>query len=323
MYVPYIPNTSVVNLKIIFNNTELSLENLKKTVIPNIEIYNIEDCLINILKSNRTVTFNTVAYSKNDKKLYLYTDRELSIEDNLNSNTSGILEEIKKILIEDINDDDCISINEIINLNVKMKASYDSFKANSKSNLEHIIQGKYYKPKFEVYDFDYENSIMSIGINSFNKFEKIYFGKNENDIYIVKSDTYRANSILAMAKEELNKLFDEFVKYGSYTYESKRNIESVNSNFLVDINRFNVNVKVPTRNFQLNVNSNGSCFYSSKVSGAVDMFIINEKEILDKLYVKLEDCPTWIRKNINSDIKEYKETKDNTILSRILFPWMR
>ena len=83
MFVPVVPHTTVVNKTIVYSDTVLSLNdkgsNLKITTISNVEEFMLDDCLRIIFESNPNVIFNTVQYSKNDKKVYFYTDKEIDI----------------------------------------------------------------------------------------------------------------------------------------------------------------------------------------------------------------------------------------------------
>ncbi len=105
-------NTTVENKNIIYSDTILPLKNvgsnLKVTSISNVEEFSLENCLKKIFEANPNVVFNTIQYSKSDKKVYFYTNKEISKKawEDSKVNTykpltskSEILEEINKILL--------------------------------------------------------------------------------------------------------------------------------------------------------------------------------------------------------------------------------
>lgn len=74
-------HTTIINKTIVYSDTVLNLkdvgENIKLTTISDVGEYSFEKCIKTILDSNPNVTFNTIQYSKNDKKVYFYTNPEV------------------------------------------------------------------------------------------------------------------------------------------------------------------------------------------------------------------------------------------------------
>lgn len=71
-------NATVVNKTIVYSDTVLPLKdlgsNLKVSTISDVGEYSLERCLKIIFESNPNVVFNTIQYSKNDNKVYFYTN---------------------------------------------------------------------------------------------------------------------------------------------------------------------------------------------------------------------------------------------------------
>lgn len=309
--VPYVGHTTVINKTIVYSDTVLNLNNkgkdLKITSIKDINEYNLEECLKTIFESNSDVIFNTVQYSKNDKKVYFYTNKEISTkawEDSkttkylpLTSSTQ-ILEEIKHVLQSNrIKDTDCISIHDV-------------FEVCSKRKSNEIISKKMYQQKIEratnrdttLYSFDYDNNELSIGIWSINEYQKIIFSKNYGDLYIKRSETAFASNILAAASDFLSEAYDEALRFKDFNTQSKFNIDAINSNFLVHITKHGVDItdKVYLRyKFNLCRSSEYRSYRcecnSSKVNDAIRDY---ESEIFKKIFVKIEDCPKWMQQEL-------------------------
>ena len=128
--VPFVPHTTVINKTIVYSDTVLPLKdtgnNLKVTSISDVSEISLESCLKTIFESNPNVIFNTIQYSKNDKKVYFYTNQDITTKayeeskfTNYKPITSRteILEEVKNVLLtQNIKDNDCISLYDVLTL---------------------------------------------------------------------------------------------------------------------------------------------------------------------------------------------------------------
>ena len=136
MFIPIVPHTTVINKTIVYSDTVLNLkdlgDNIKVTSISDVDEFSFEFCLKKVFESNPGVTFNTIQYSKENKKIYFYTNNNISTkewEDSKKvylkplSSPGSILEEIKSVLNMEINkESDCISLYDVYNL---IKNKYD------------------------------------------------------------------------------------------------------------------------------------------------------------------------------------------------------
>ena len=75
----FIPITTRYEKNIIYSETVLDVKslgsNIKITSISNVSEYSLKKCLEIIFDSNKDVFFNTIQYSKENKKVYFYTDK--------------------------------------------------------------------------------------------------------------------------------------------------------------------------------------------------------------------------------------------------------
>ena len=86
MFIPVVPSsgrTTVINKTIVYSDTVLKLDNLGQNIsltsISNITESDFEKCIKCILSSNEDVIFNTIQYSKKEKKIYFYTNKKINI----------------------------------------------------------------------------------------------------------------------------------------------------------------------------------------------------------------------------------------------------
>lgn len=313
--VPFVPHTNVVNKTIVYSDTVLPLKdagcNLKVTSISNIEQTSLEDCLKIIFESNPNVIFITIQYSKNEKKVYFYTDTEISKkawEDSKIStytpltSSSEILEELKNVLLaEKNNEDDCISLYDVAKLMKTKNRQYDKTKKSYESYLNDIIENKYSNAKINIYNFDYENNELRIGFKYIgDDYDEISFSKYNGDLFLTKSESYRGKEVFTILCGSLSKLYDEFMEYKDFIKQSNYCFKSVNSKFLIGVSRYGVSmfVRNPSKramnDFELSSHSNSKGYYYDCNSNIVtSAFKGKEKEIFKRIFIKISDCPGW------------------------------
>lgn len=325
MFVPIVPvvphttHTTVVNKTIVYSDTVLPVKdlgnNLKVSTISDVSEYSLERCLQIIFESNPNVVFNTVQYSKNDKKVYFYTNQEITIREYEESkfikykpitSSSEILEETKSVLLaEKNNSSDCISLFDVAQLLKKLRHNYDMVEERYKSQFKSIIKNAFGdSSSIVIYDFDYKKKLLRIGFKRWSSgdYDEISFAKQNDDLYIVKSECWHDKEVFAALSSGLSKLYDELISFADYKDDAnaKYDTKSVNSSFGVDISHYGAGIFVKS---QGNSYSNNfklfSPSYDNKYSIECNSSIVNETfknkepEIFKRIFVKIDDCPEW------------------------------
>ena len=82
MIIPF--GIKVINENVVYSDTVLNLkelgEKLVVTCVDDVRNSKFEECIRLIFSENKDVVFNTVQYSRKNQKIYLYTDRAVSIK---------------------------------------------------------------------------------------------------------------------------------------------------------------------------------------------------------------------------------------------------
>ena len=152
-------NIKIVNKNIVYKDTVLPLkelgENIKITSISYVEEFWLESCLNKIFNSNPGVVFNTVQYSKKDKKVYFYANQNISTKawDDRHlvsykplSNSTSILEEIKRILLTENNfDANCVCLYDVAKLLRKRNYDMERIEEHYQSSLKNKCKTIYHK----------------------------------------------------------------------------------------------------------------------------------------------------------------------------------
>lgn len=308
-------NATVVNKTIVYSDTVLPLKdlgsNLKVSTISDVGEYSLERCLEIIFESNPNVVFNTIQYSKNDNKVYFYTNQEISTREYEESkftkykpitSRSEILEETKSILLtEKNNSSDCISLFDIAQLLKKMRHDYDMIEERYKSQFKSIIKNAFGdSSSIVIYDFDYKKKLLKIGFKRWcsRDYDEICFAKQNDDLYIVKSKSWCDKEVFAELSSGLSKLYDELISFADYKDDdnAKYNTKSVNSSFGVDISHYGAGIFVKSQgnDFELFSPSYDND-YSIECNSSIvnEAFKDKESEIFKRIFVKIDDCPVW------------------------------
>ena len=362
VFVPHVPivphsRTTVINKTIVYSDTVLPLkdvgENLKVTTICNVSESALESCLKKVFEANPGVVFNTVQYSKNNNKVYFYTDKNISTKEYEESkyyiykpitSSAEILKEIKTVLSQDKNvDSSCVSLFVVSNLlNLEEKKYKDVIK-NYEVRIKELLSAHNTKSELIIYDFDYDKEELRIGYGKY--YDKICFMKKDGDLYITKSESFYADDVLAIAGSELSNLYDEFLKFKKYKEESNYGFKAVNSNFLVNVSQYGVGILAKNpNNYFSNDFELQSYSYIDKIKCSCNSTAVlsaltgHEKEILKRIYVNINDCPLWMRtalqevrneqlsndRRIEEENKRLEEKKQKRLeFKRKIFPWLK
>lgn len=362
--VPFVPHTTVVNKTIVYSDTGLTLKdtgnNLIVTSIKDVSEHSLESCLKTIFESNPNVIFNTIQYSKNDKKVYFYTNQDITTKAYEESKFTSykpitsrteILEEVKKVLLSPKNkDNNCISLYDVLMVLKKLNNEYDSIEKRYKNRLDHMANTKMGDgSSVWFHDLDFEKKIVHISFKRYRSSDwaDIYFAKQNGDLYVVKSECYYTYRVFSALCSTLSEMYDELLKYADYKdYKyTKDDRKPVNSNFNVKISYHGVWISVKDfankhmnelKLFAPSYNSGYELDCNSSI--VKEAFNGKESEIFKRIFVKISDCPEWsqaklyeIRQNqlaeeqkIEDELRYREMRKEKRLaLTRKIFPFLK
>ena len=350
---PLVPNTTVINKTIVYSDTVLPLKdagnNLKVTSISNVSEASLESCLRTIFESNPNVIFNTIQYSKNDKKVYFYTNQDITTKayeeskfKNYKPITSRteILEEVKNVLLAQNNkDNDCISLYDVLMLLKKINNEYESVEKRYKNRFNYDVKERLGESRSVCYHgFDYEKNILHISFKYYSSsdYADMYFAKQNGDLYVVKSESCWTDEVFSALSSSLSEMYDELLKYADYMdYKFTKNARKpVNSNFNVKISHHGVWLTVEDfNNRYMNELELFAPSYKDSYELKCNSSIVNEAisgketEIFKRIFVKISDCPEWsqamlyeIRQN---QLAEEQRKQKRLELARKIFPFLK
>ena len=208
-----------------------------------------------------------------------------------------VLQELKSILEydEDENkDENSISLYDV--LKVMREKTEEEILLDRK--LEKIIREAYYPEKFYL-DIvkDYKNGVLIIR----GDLIKGTFIKQNGDLILKSNDYYPLQDILYKCGDAISKRYDEFMENTSFYRDrmTMTNVRSTNSSFRINSDDeflsfgdgmvFELKTTIEgKREYMLDCNSyNLASFFED-----------NEYELFNKIFVKIDYCPKWSRKDL-------------------------
>lgn len=185
--VPFIPNLKIANKKILYSDEELNVENksLEVTILEDITEDELHICIEDILSTNLDLEFDTIQYSKQTKKLYIYSNKKLRLDKEKKYKNSNIDlnyhmdRELTRLSIESPNyENDTISLWSVVDLIRKEKSMLKKIKQN--------------------YEEDFKKHLMSIGLDS----DSIYFSHYGDSIRLFENTSLAGGERINISEED-------------------------------------------------------------------------------------------------------------------------
>jgi len=228
------------------------------------------------------------------------------------SSPKEILEELKFILEAERNkDENSIAIYDVINL---VRAKRNECRSSDR-NLYHRISaltGLDYL--YLDIDYDSENRYLIVSYNC----DKMFFTKQNDDLILVKSECYKAKDILGKCGTEISERYDKFIQDISFYRDYMNNVQSTNSNFKINSDKYSVDIKY-NNSFTLSAMTYEHEYkYDCNSNNVTSVCRGKEDELFKRIFIMIDDCPEWTREKLYSIRKgqleeqeklEYKEMK--------------
>lgn len=346
MFIPKLnSSTKIVNETLVYCDTILNANylgnNIKVTEISNVGEYSLKNCIKTILDSNSSVIFNTIQYSKNEKKLYFYTNLEINTKawgeksQNLSNPLTSeieILREIKKVIeSSDCKRDDSVSLYDIYHLIKERRNEYEKVRGYFNDALRILLKCTLGNVNSCIYDFDYKNKNLKIGIKTFvsYNYEDIIITKKDGELVIVSSEFDDSEMILEIAGNLLSKFYDRMIEFTEINEQFSYDVQSVNSNFIVGISKHGVQItnKEFDSDFKLvNLSCDDTYEYKCNYIEVYNFLKNNENKLFKKIFIKLDDCPEWARAYLyvgrTANLTEYRmeeQKKEKREIKRVRY----
>lgn len=238
----------------------------------------------------------------------------------------AIIEEINKILSSDvvIKDDDCISLYDIANVIDEVRDKQRQVERYYDKYVEYGIRGAF------LSGFDYEKEALIIGNYLSKESKRVDVYKKGDEMIFDSQNELFKKDVINSASEIISKAYDELMKFKDSATQSHFKFHAINSDFLIDISWYGVDICVRSpynrfmNFFELRFNKYGYAQECDSIS-IVNAVKGNEAKIFKKIFVKIEDCPEWMRETLydvrQKELKEEEKKEKRLELKRKIFPW--
>jgi len=187
---------------------------------------------------------------------------------------------------------------------------YDIFKKNH--NLYNHL-------KFSFYDFDYLEERLIV--KEYDK--KMIFKKDAIGVYLENCESEAVRRFFILFKDELDKTYDDFMKFKDSKNNPSLRVRSVNTEFLVDV--FSYQVKCYLEKDDKEIFSVLSRCYADDYSGDFSkvryLYPLIEEEFFKRIYVKISDMPKWsqefLRKIREDEVEMLKRDERLKVMTKI------
>ena len=326
------------NINIIYSDNIIPFEetNQSKCVASfcGVSEWELEKCIKEIMDDNKEVIFNVIQYSKDDNRVFFYTDKPICIPNEYRKE-----KEVEKSLFSVVNDilrykddlnEELISLHNLLyvirGLDEKSKLDKNSLKYDVQMDIS--VRLGY--DKLELFDINYiDNSlVMLFKKDKKSDFKPITFIKENGELKVLKSDSEYAEDILLAARKTLTEYYDYCLNNKPYNIETVTNVETQQDRFLASISKGGVKAYYESINGELKIVSPVSPYIGEVITNDSATYkLVNENsdDVMRNLYVRISDCPSWCRqKAIEARIREVKEVvkqrKIDEVWSRMFTP---
>lgn len=328
MNIPYIKDAKIKDYEIKYKNDADTVSDEFKInkYQSSIEIININyllPCIETIIKNNLDAVYYAVSYEK--EIVYFYTDKKIDLsswtkEHDIQEKRELTLEALKNIVNSKdmLEDEDLISI-KFLNICIEnIRKAYDTDLQNLTDKIN-MLTGN----EIDYLGWENENNFFIEFNNQCLRFEK------DGDDFILKNSYIRYidlwDNILKLWNEVydyLLNIYNFFLKYNSFLtfcskdYFSFYKLKIVNSNDNLNFKFSDTNwilYKYYKKKNLLYISLENEHIIFDSNYFEIAKYVTEHKDILiDKLYVKISECPEWMQKELYN-LKKEQIYKNNMV----------
>lgn len=214
------------------------------------------------------------------------------------STSIEILEDVRELLQhEKCKDSECISLYDVYCVVAQQMNRYINLENDLVGYIENEMHDDFSigMQPYHVERIDYNNRRLIIERDG----DKVIFVKKDNDIFVEGATMVNAQTMLMVCGHKISNFIDYCMEYKNLFTQICNNIESVNSEFKINIESDNIclyqnGINSSINDFELIISTvfNSYDYYCSS-NDVIEIFKNNEKDIMKRIFIKIEDCPRW------------------------------
>ena len=231
----------------------------------------------------------------------------------MSSNELVILNELKKILVTDINkkNNNVVSLYDLSKLMNSKHIEYDNLTKKYQDYLSKKVSNDV---SVKIYNFNYKKEalLLEVKLKNIDKNHIVAFTK-QNNTFGIQSKDNSFDNVLMPLKNDLKDIYKKFMKFYEFMTEDVYFKKTINSKFEFTV--YNSCLFINYRNdlgllenFDITYyNKNNNYEYDTNSNDILAIIKDNEDEIFKKIYVNIKDCPKWSRETLHNIRREQLE----------------
>lgn len=198
------------------------------------------------------------------------------------------------------NNDDYDSVISLGRIGLTIRNTYYNYNIIKKcceNTLNSIISHKI-GPNYKcfIYGIDCEKNIIKICLcDETNKYKKITFKVNDNNLSVLDSNSDCANKLIYYVGSVLLSGYKLLSKYNGLLNQSISDVLDCSGNYLISIDMGGININNIDNTFSIHYNVNDSRYsYSCVCKESLNMINGHEEDIFNNIFIKIDDLPPWL-----------------------------
>jgi len=212
-----------------------------------------------------------------------------------------------------------ISLCEVVSIYQKIIEDQSKVKENLETIINTKLQSINKQYSANIQEFDYDELTFCVTVCNENCDHKMafYFYKEKNVISLLKAErsNKKLKNILTLIKDEVNEWYDYCYKLKEFATQQCWGIQVSDSAFFVNISHQLTSVYygekcVLSKFLLVSCYENKKNYYKCKFENGDELMKGKEDKFVEKILLKITDCPEWMQEQLYKIRKEQLERKE-------------
>jgi len=304
----------------IVNKAPKTLNTLKKTLIANVDVNNLNSIVKQIIKANSNIEVDKIYYIESFQQLIFLADDELDISVYTamlkNSCKKSGKNSFAKYLIQAFEDLDEIKVGEVSLAEIKeiyiaKSSEFMEIKQKLKEELDLKLIAKTNYRFSSILNFNYNTNTLYL---MFDRKYKLNVRFNDGKIEFFDND----EKFLYLSSV-LWDIYDMYKKYESFNVSEIKNLASTNTKFFINFDMFGFEFFLTDiQNSELlkitfNVFENDLQIFMINNNNSRQFIEDNYQDFLNYIYVAIDKLPVWLQKELLKKRQKELNLKSNAV----------
>lgn len=210
-----------------------------------------------------------------------------------------LLNELKRILsYKDKFDETVISLYDLSET-IKKKSIY--YQKTLTRNIKTILNDNCDSIKLKIHHIDFDKNELILTLDYGLEYKLVC--KKENGVFVLKPLENTPNFVISKFNtQELERIYNNVMKYKDYVQEEYYRVPSSNTSFLINMRQEGISTYKETNDEKEFIISSyifkNDYILNTNLQSAKELISQNEELILKNIFIKIENCPKWAQNKL-------------------------